>query len=683
MTTDTTRNIGIMAHIDAGKTTTTERILFYTGKSHRIGEVDNGEATMDWMEQEQNRGITITSAATTCFWKGHKINIIDTPGHVDFTAEVERSLRVLDGAVAIFCAVSGVQPQSETVWHQANKYNVPRIAYVNKMDRVGADFLSVLEEMEKKLGASPIPVQIPIGRESDFAGIIDIVLMEEIRWDPESLGTEFVRVPISSENQPLALKWRQHLIDTLSSRSEEMTDLFLEGKEIPPELIKSVLRTETIAERLVPVFCGASLRNLGVQPLIDGIIDFLPAPEELPPIVGHHVGKDREVEVERSLEGPALGLVFKIQNDREAGPMCYIRMYSGTLKSGVAVFNIDKKKRERINRLLRMHAAKYEQIDSVSAGDIAVVIGFKSAQTGDTIGTEGFQVMLERMHFPEPVISVAIEPKTLSERDKLKEVLDLLSREDPTFFWKEDAETGELIISGMGELHIDVLVTRIIDDYKVGAKVGKPQVTYRESVSKEVLHTEQYSRIVAGKENVAQITLEVKPLERGTGNRFTSEVSKDKLPQPFIDAVKRGVEGGLTSGVVYGYPAYDIGVTLKDAVYNQLTSTELAFEAAGSIGLDNACRKAEPVLLEPVMQIDVTCPKEFMGEVINGITMRGGMVQKIDSKAAVELIHAEAPLERMFGYSTALRSTTQGRGTYSMQFSHFQKKIEKAVAGVK
>ncbi len=677
------RNIGIMAHIDAGKTTTTERILYYTGKSHRIGEVDNGEATMDWMEQEQNRGITITSAATTCFWKEHQINIIDTPGHVDFTAEVERSLRVLDGAIAIFCAVGGVEPQSETVWHQANDYHVPRLAYVNKMDRIGADFFSVLEEMKAKLGAHAVPVQLPIGRESEFGGIIDLVTMEEIRWDPESLGTEILRQPLTEPNRALAEEWRQTLIDTISAASEDLTDLFLEGKEIPEELLRAVIRTETVAERLVPVFCGASLRNMGVQPLLDAIIDFLPAPDELPPITGHHVGKDREVDVERTIDGPPLGLVFKIQNDREAGSLCFIRMYSGTLKSGSAVFNIDKRKRERINRLLRMHAAKYEQIDAISAGDIAVIIGFKLAQTGDTIGSEGAQVMLERMHFPEPVISVAIEPKTLSERDKLKEVLELLTKEDPTFFWHEDSDTGELIIRGMGELHLDVLVTRIIDDYKVAAKVGKPQVTYRESITKRVVHTERFSRMVAAKENTAEITLEISPLSRGTGNRFESKVSKDRLPVQLMEAVRRGVEGGLSSGIIYGYPAYDVGVTLVDAVYNPATSTEFAFEAAGSLGLDNATRTADPILLEPVMKLDVMCPKDFLGDVISGITMRGGLVQSLESRTSIEHVHAEVPLERMFGYSTALRSTTQGRGTYSMEFSHFQKKAEKQAAVAK
>ena len=673
------RNIGIMAHIDAGKTTTTERILYYTGKSHRMGEVDHGDATMDWMEQEQNRGITITSAATTCFWKDHQINIIDTPGHVDFTAEVERSLRVLDGAIAIFCAVSGVEPQSETVWHQANDYHVPRIAYINKMDRVGADFYGVIEEMTKKLGAFPVPLQLPIGRESGFAGIIDLIAMDEIRWDPESLGVSIMRVPLAEENREIAEAWRERMIDSLSSASDELTGLFLDGKEIPESLLKSVVRSETIAERLVPVFCGASLRNMGVQPLLDAVVDYLPAPDELPPITGHHVGKDKEVDIERLVDGPPLGLVFKIQNDREAGPLCFIRMYSGTLKSGTAVFNIDKKKRERINRLLRMHAAKYEQIDSISAGDIAVVIGFKLAQTGDTIGSEGVQVLLERMHFPEPVISVAIEPKTLSERDKLKDVLEILTKEDPTFFWHEDSDTGELIIRGMGELHLDVLVTRIIDDFKVAAKVGKPQVTYRESVTRSVSHTERFSRMVAGKENSAEITLDVGPLPRGTGNRFVNEISKDRLPAPLVEAVKRGVEGGLSSGIVFGYPAYDVGVTLHDAVYNQTTSTEFAFEAAGSIGLDNACRGAEPILLEPVMRLDVMCPKDFLGDVISGITMRGGLVQSLESRISIEHIHAEVPLERMFGYSTALRSTTQGRGTYSMEFSHFQKKAEKQV----
>jgi elongation factor G len=668
------RNIGIMAHIDAGKTTTTERILYYTGKSHKIGEVDDGEATMDWMEQEQNRGITITSAATTCYWKDCQVNIIDTPGHVDFTAEVERSLRVLDGAVAIFCAVGGVEPQSETVWHQADTYEVPRIAYINKMDRIGADFYSVLEEIEKKLGACPVPLQLPIGSESDFDGIIDLIQMDEIHWEEDTLGADFIRKSIRAEYVDTAQEWREKLLDQISSHSDEITELFLEGREIPPEKIHEVLRRETINRVLIPVLCGSSLKNIGVQPLLDSIVEYLPAPDELPPITAHHTKKDTDIAIERRKDGPPLALVFKIQADREAGIMSFIRVYSGTISNGSVVYNINKKKRERITRLFRMHSSRPEQIDKVSAGDIAAVIGPKFVQTGDSLGSEGLPVLLEKMHFPEPVISVAIEPRTLSERKKLQDVLETLSREDPTFFTKENEDTGELIISGMGELHLDVLVTRITKDYKIGARVGKPQVSYRESISKKITHTEKFHKVLAGKENTAVITLQVFPLERGSGNRFSNEITDPMIPREIIDAAERGITGSLSSGIAYGYPSYDIGVTLLQIDYNPVTSTPFAFEAAASIGFDNACRGAAPVLLEPIMQIDILTPKDFLGEVINLLTMRGGVVQSLDSRPTVEHIQAFAPLERMFGFSTSLRSVSQGRGNYAMTFSHFEKK---------
>ena len=666
-----------MAHIDAGKTTTTERILFYTGKSHRIGEVDNGEATMDWMAQEQNRGITITSAATTCFWRDHQINIIDTPGHVDFTAEVERSLRVLDGAIAIFCAVGGVEPQSETVWHQADAYEIPRIAYVNKMDRIGADFYAVLDEIREKLGANPVVIQLPIGRESEFTGTIDLLSLQELHWDVESFGAKYELADIQEKHQELVATWRERLLDELTAHSDELTEYVLEGKEIPVELLNNVIREQTVNRNIVPVFCGASLRNAGVQPLLDAVINYLPAPEELPPIHGTHAKKENNVEVERSVDGQPLALVFKIQSDREAGDLSFIRVYSGTIKAGTAVYNIAKKKRERIHRLLRPHANRTEQVDSVSAGDIAVAVGLKLAQTGDTIGSEGFPVLLEKMHFPEPVISVAIEPNTLSQRERLKEVLSVLAKEDPTFTTKEDQETGELIISGMGELHLDVLRTRIIDDFNVGARVGNPQVTYRESISKEHEHTEKFHRMLAGKENSAELTLRVAPLSRGTGNQFSSNVSKSDLPENLIEAVERSIRGAFSAGIVYGYPAFDVGVILVKASYNEQTSTEFAFEAAASLGFDNACRDADPILLEPIMKVDVMCPKEFLGDVISGITMRGGVVHGVDSRPAMEHITTEAPLRNMFGYSTALRSITQGRGNYAMEFSHFSKKPEK------
>ncbi len=674
MSIDKMRNIGIMAHIDAGKTTTTERILFYTGKSHRIGEVDNGEATMDWMEQEQNRGITITSAATTCYWKDHQINIIDTPGHVDFTAEVERSLRVLDGAVAIFCAVGGVEPQSETVWHQADHYNIPRIAFVNKMDRLGADFFAVVEEIEKKLGAKPVPLYLPIGRENDFEGIIDLLEGSELRFEPTTNGSSITRSDISSSNKELADKWYEKLIDDVSAFSEEITELFLDGKHIPSDLIKKALREATLSREIVPVFVGASLKNIGVQPLLDGVIDFLPSPLEAPPITGHRIKDDKEVQISPSEKDSPLGLVFKIQTDREAGPLCFIRMYSGSIKKGTAVFNITKHKRERVNRLLRMHSNRHEAIDEVKAGDIAVVVGFKLAQTGDTIGSEGFQVLLEKMEFPEPVISIAIEPKTISDQDKLKKALEALKREDPTFTVKENDETGQLIISGMGELHLDILVDRLLKEYRVEANVGKPQVTYRESITKEAVHTEKFHKLIAGKDNTAEITIKVEPAERGEGNTVINNLTEETLPREFTDAVIRGLNNSFPSGINYGYPTIDIKVTILDAVYDPITSSAFAFEAAASMGFDAACRKADPVLLQPVMNVDILCPKDFVGEVISHITTRGGIINSLESKPALEHVRAEVPLANMFGYSTALRSLTQGRGTFAMEFAYFAPK---------
>ncbi len=670
------RNIGIMAHIDAGKTTTTERILYYTGKSHRIGEVDDGSATMDWMEQEQNRGITIVSAATTCFWDEHQINIIDTPGHVDFTAEVERSLRVLDGAVAVFCAVGGVEPQSETVWHQADKYKVPRIGFINKMDRIGADFFEVCKEIEEKLKASPLPLHIPIGAESDYEGNIDLIRGKEIHWNADDQGHSFEYRDIRPEMQELAETWRENLIDKLSAFSDEITELYLEGEDVPEDLIHKVLREQTIEQNVLPLFVGSSLKNKGVQPVLDGIISFLPAPEDLKSIEGVHVKKEEPVTLERSAKEKPAGLIFKIQQDKEAGALCFVRVYSGEFKSGTAVLNANKNKRERINRLLRMHSNHHEQISSVAAGDIAVIVGMKMAQTGDTICSEGYPVRLEEMDFPEPVISVAIEPKTMSDQDKLRSVLDTLQKEDPTFKVKENEETGQLIISGMGELHLDVLVTRLTNDYKVEANVGKPQVSYRESISKSVSHREEFSRVLAGKENNADITLKVEPLGRGEGGKFTNELSKSKLPPAFVEAVERGVKNAMQSGTLMGYATIDIGVTLTDAVYDELSSTELAFETAGALGFDNACRQASPVLLEPVMNVDIMCPAEYVGDVISQLTQRGGMVNSMESRPAFELVKAQAPMVKMFGYTTALRSQTQGRGTFSMEFSHFSQKSE-------
>jgi len=668
------RNIGIIAHIDAGKTTTSERILYYTGKTHRMGEVDSGEATMDWMDQEQERGITITAAATTCTWRDHQINIIDTPGHVDFTAEVERSLRVLDGAVAIFCAVGGVEPQSETVWHQADRYKVPKIAYINKMDRIGADFPGVLGEMKEKLGTVVLPLQIPIGKEAEFEGVIDLLAMKELRWYQEDQGAEIHVSDIDASRAEEAAKARERILDVLATHSDELTELYLTGGAIPLEALHAAIRKGTLDGSFTPVFCGASLRNVGVQPVLDAVLDFLPSPVDRPPATGHHVKKDDAVVVPCRADGPPLGLVFKLQANREAGNLCYLRVYSGRFRDGQTIYNISKKKRERINRLLRMHANHSTQIEQVEAGDIAVIIGLKDSQTGDTLGSEGIPILLEKMHFPEPVISVAIEPKTLSERKKLSEVLKLLSLEDPTFSMKDNEETGELIISGMGELHLDVLVTRILREFKVEARVGNPQVSYRESISRETAHVEKYHRTLAGKEHSAQITLKVSPLPRGRGNTYENALPHGALPDELLEAVERGVTGAFGSGVVYGYPALDIGVTLTDAVFHPSSSSVIAFEAAGALGFDAACRLAGPILLEPVMAVDALTPTEFLGEVLGSLNARSGVIQNVESKPGFDHVKAHAPLVNLFGYSTALRSITQGRATFSMEFSHFAEK---------
>ncbi|MDR1470878.1 MAG: elongation factor G [Spirochaetaceae bacterium] len=676
------RNIGIMAHIDAGKTTTTERILFYTGKTHRIGEVDDGEATMDWMEQEQERGITIQSAATTAYWRGTQINLIDTPGHVDFTAEVERSLRVLDGAVAILDAVRGVEPQTETVWHQAERYRVPCIAYINKMDRAGADFFPVLEDIRHKLGANPVPVQIPIGRENGFEGVIDLVTMREIRFGGDD-GSVLEERPIDREagGATLAGEWRDRLIDVLSSLSDEITEKFLSGEEIPVALIRATLRSGVLNRTVLPVLAGASRRNRGVQPLLDAIVDYLPAPDEVLPAHAHHTKKNEDVAVVCDPQAAPLGLVFKIQNDREAGSLCYVRMYSGKIMSGSAVFNIGKRKRERANRILRMHSNKSEPLAELAAGDIAVIIGLKLAQTGDTIGSEGVPLLLETMQFPEPVISVSIEPETASEGDRLKETLAVLSREDPTFTMRENAETGQMLISGMGELHLDVLVTRLTKEFGVKAHVGKPQVSYRESIAGTSEERASFSRVIAGKENAAAVTIKAEPEKQGAGNRYTVDpVLRQKnpaIPAEIWLAVERGVHGALASGIVMGYPCIDLKLTLSGIDYAELSGTEIAFETAAALAADNALRAASPILLEPVMRVLVISPSEFVGEVMSLVNQRGGQVQSMDSKPSGDEIKVFAPMSKMFGFMTSLRSVSQGRATFTMEFSHFEKIKEK------
>ena len=667
------RNIGIMAHIDAGKTTTTERILYYTGKIHRIGEIDDGAATMDWMTQEQERGITIQSAATTTYWKDYQINIIDTPGHVDFTAEVERSLRVLDGAVAVLCAVGGVQPQTETVWKQADEYKVPRICFVNKMDRAGADFFSAMLDVKVKFGGNPVALQIPIGSESAFEGVIDLVKMKEYRFDPKDDGETIIESEISYNRQALAQEWQEKLLDEIASANDEIAELFLGGEDIPEEMLKAEIRRRTIAQEIIPFFCGSARKNTAIQPLIDAIIDYLPAPNEVPAATGLHTKKEEKVEVPCDANGPLSGLVFKIQYDREAGSLCYVRLYSGKLKPGEQIYNVGKKKRERVNRILRMHANKTEPMDCLEAGDIAVIIGLKLAQTGDTIGTEGMPILLEDLNFPEPVISVAIEPDTISDRDKLKETLEILSKEDPTFTSRDDAETGQLIISGMGELHLDVLVTRMKDDFKVAARVGAPQVTYRESVTAECDHTEIYDKVIGGKQATAGLTLHIAP-NTGAGNTYTCNVKKNNIPGEIFDAIQSGITNSFGSGIQYGYLCTDIAVTVTDIQYDELTSTPFAFEACSVQAFDAACNKANPKLLEPVMNVTILSPKEFVGDAMSQITQRGGLIQNLDSKPSTEVVHAQAPMAKMFGFSTSLRSVTQGRASFSMEFSHFQVK---------
>ena len=674
MSLEKMRNIGIMAHIDAGKTTTTERILYYTGKIHKIGEIDDGQATMDWMAQEQERGITICSAATTTYWKNYQINIIDTPGHVDFTAEVERSLRVLDGAVAVICAVDGVQPQTETVWKQADEFNVPRICFMNKMDRIGADFFGSMEDVHQKFGIEPLALQIPIGEGPDFEGVIDLLKMKELRWSEEDEGETITESEISSDRMTDAQKWHDKLVETVAASDDNLMEIYLEGGDITIEQIKTAIRNGTINRTFVPFVMGSARHNQGVQPLIDAIVDYLPCPTDVPAAKGIKFKKDEQENIEIPCDASKmpLGLVFKIQYDREMGPLCYVRMYSGKISSGTQIFNVNKKKRERVNRILRMHADKSEPMDSLQAGDIAVFIGLKLAQTGDTIGSEAFNVLLEQPKFPQPVISVALEPESMSEKDKMNETLAILSREDPTFTSHEDAETGQLIISGMGELHLDVLVTRMRDDFGVKCNVGAPQVTYRESVSGNAEASEDYSRVLAGKENTAGLKISVEQREQGSGNSYEVCCKHSDVPEEIMTAIESGFKSALDSGIKYGYPCTDVSVKVLEITYNELTSTTFAFEACAAQVFDKACNLANPVILEPVMNVDISCPKEFVGPAGSQLSQRGGSIMGQDSKVSGEIIHAQAPMANMFGFTTNLRSATQGRASFSMEFSHFQ-----------
>ncbi|MDK2821744.1 MAG: elongation factor [Clostridia bacterium] len=667
-----TRNIGIMAHIDAGKTTTTERILFYTGRLHRMGEVHEGNAVMDWMAQEQERGITITSAATTCFWRDHRINIIDTPGHVDFTVEVERSLRVLDGAVAIFCSVGGVEPQSETVWRQADKYGVPRIAYINKMDRVGADFYRGVNMIAERLGANPVPIQLPIGSEDDFRGIVDLIRLKAIIYN-DDLGTAMTEEPIPSDMEELVNEYREKLLEAVAESDEELMMKYLEGEELSEEEIKEGIRKGTIAVNMVPVLCGSSFKNKGVQPLLDAIVDYLPAPNDIPAIKGVNPQTGDDDERHSSDEEPFSALAFKIMSDPYVGKLTFFRVYSGVLKTGSYVYNSTKGKRERIGRILRMHANHREEVQEAYAGDIAAAVGLKDTTTGDTLCDEQKQIVLESMEFPEPVISVAIEPKTKADQEKMSIALQKLAEEDPTFKMHTDNETGQTIISGMGELHLDIIVDRLLREFKVSASVGRPQVSYKETITKAVKAEGKFIRQSGGRGQYGHVIIEMEPLEdKEKGYEFVNKIVGGVIPKEYIPAVDSGIQEAMQNGVMAGYPVVDVKVTLVDGSYHEVDSSEMAFKVAGSMAFKEAATKARPVLLEPVMKVEVVVPEEYMGDVIGDLNSRRGRVEGMEPRAGAQVIRAMVPLAEMFGYATDLRSRTQGRGQYVMQFDHYE-----------
>jgi elongation factor G len=665
-----TRNIGIMAHIDAGKTTTTERILFYTGVTYKMGEVDEGSATMDWMDQERERGITITSAATTCFWKEHRINIIDTPGHVDFTIEVERSLRVLDGAVAIFCSVGGVEPQSETVWRQADKYRIPRIAFINKMDRIGADFRGCLQMMVDRLKTTPLPLQLPIGKEENFEGIIDLISMKALLYDPHSLGTHFNIVDIPGAYLEEAQKHREILIERLAERDERLMEKFIEGKEISALELKQSVRHLTLQLRGTPVLCGASFRNKGVQPLLDAIIDYLPSPLDIPSVRGVDL-RGTELAFLTNNGHPLSALAFKIMNDPYTGQLTFFRIYSGSLKSGDSVFNPTKGKRERIGRLLKMHANKREEIKEVNAGDIFAAVGLRYTTTGDTICSEEQPIILESMNFPEPVISIAIEPKTKGDLEKLGISLQKLGLEDPSFKVKTDEETGQTILSGMGELHLEIIVDRLLREFKVEANVGRPQVAYRETITKSVKSEGRFIRQSGGRGQYGHVWLILEPQPPGKGFEFVNKIVGGTIPREYIPAVQKGVVEAIEKGVLAGFPMVDIKVILIDGSFHEVDSSEMAFKIAGSIGFKEGARLASPIFLEPVMSIEIITPEEFMGQVVSDLNSRRGKTTGVEYRGGTNVIVGEVPLANMFGYATDLRSLTQGRATFTLQFSHY------------
>ena len=668
---ENTRNIGIMAHIDAGKTTTTERILFYTGRLHKMGEVHEGAATMDWMEQEQERGITITSAATTAQWKGNRINIIDTPGHVDFTVEVERSLRVLDGSVTLFCAKGGVEPQSETVWRQADKYNVPRIAYVNKMDIMGADFFNCIQMMKDRLKANAVPIQIPIGREDNFQGIIDLVSLKAFFFK-DDLGKEIDEGPIPDDMKSVVDKYRNILIEAVAEQDEILTNKFLEGEELTEEELRAGIRKATISVNIIPVTCGSSYRNKGVQQLLDAVVDYMPSPLDVPPISGVALDGDTELERPADDDAPFSALAFKIMADPFVGKLCFFRVYSGKLASGSYVLNSSKNKKERIGRILQMHANHREDIDMVYSGDIASAVGLKDTTTGDTLCNEDAPVILESMDFPEPVISIAIEPKTKAGQDKMGMALQKLSEEDPTFKTYTDPDSGQTIISGMGELHLEIIVDRMMREFKVEANVGKPQVAYKETIRKAVKAEGKFIRQSGGRGQYGHCWIELEPQEPGAGYAFVNKIVGGAIPKEYIPAIDSGIQDAMQNGVLGGYQVLDIKVTLVDGSYHEVDSSEMAFKIAGSMGFKEGCRKADPVLLEPVMKVDVVVPEEYMGDVIGDLNSRRGRMEGMEARAGAQVIASHVPLSEMFGYATVLRSRTQGRGVFTMQFSHYE-----------
>ena len=666
-----TRNIGIMAHIDAGKTTTTERVLYYTGITHKLGEVHEGTATMDWMEQEQERGITITSAATTSFWRDYRINIIDTPGHVDFTAEVERSLRVLDGAIAIFCAVGGVEPQSEAVWRQADRYHVPRIAFVNKMDRSGADFERAVEMMRTRLAANAIPVQLPIGTEESFAGVIDLISMKAVRYLDETLGAEYTVEEIPADQLEAAQAAREKLVEAVSEVDDHLMERYIEGKTASEDEIRAALRKGTIGLRVVPVLCGAAFKNKGIQSLLDAVVDYLPSPIDVPAIAGIDPEKDEAVEREPSDDAPFSGLVFKILTDPYVGQLAFFRVYSGVLKSGSYVLNATRDNRERIGRLLKMHANKREDIKEVYAGDIAAAVGLKSVQTGDTICDQNHPVVLESMQFPEPVISVVIEPKTKVDQEKLGLALGKLTQEDPTFKVFNDPETSQTIISGMGELHLEIVVDRLLREFNVAANVGKPQVAYRETIRKSAKAEGRYVRQTGGRGQFGHVKIEIEPIP-GKKFEFSNDIRGGSIPREYISSIETGIVEAMEHGILAAYPMVDVKVSLYDGSCHEVDSSEMAFKIAGSMAFKAAARSADPVLLEPIMQVEVVVPEVYMGEVINDLNSRRGRVTGMSARGNTQIIGANVPLAEMFGYATDLRSATQGRATYTMHFAEYQ-----------